>query len=92
MAISGPSTPTSPVGPLARVAQGSCGLKSIPSAYLGQVPDHGLHEARVTFAGHHGAELQAQEGVGGQALQGLGQGGGTQDVVGQRQCLQVLGI
>lgn len=42
MAISGPSTPTSPV---AQVAQGSCGLKSIPNAYLGQVPDHGLHEA-----------------------------------------------
>lgn len=61
------------------------------TAYLGQVADHGLREAWVTLAGGHRAQLQAQEGAGWQALQGLGQGGGTQAVVGQGQCLQALG-
>lgn len=75
------------------------GLPKLPPAwcpslttYLGQVSEHGLQEAWVALAGRHSAQLQAQEGVGGQAAQGLGQGGGAQEVVGQGQGLQALGI
>lgn len=60
------------------------------SPYLGQVPNHRLHEAQVSLAGYDRAKLQAQEGMGWQVLQEPGEGSGAQGIERQGQGPQAL--